>query len=395
MQLLCYHRETDEMFDITSLASEITYTTELFKQAGQLDCLLQRDESGLFKAEYGDIINFVNGKQTFYGYVFTTGVDSNGIYRIMAYDGLRYLSNQISFLVSTLPLGGIFKQLCLECEIKNYHVEADLPTYIIPDQYTLNACAYDIIDYAMIKATYANGGNGMFFVKDVNGVLTLTSTAKTLTNVILGDNSLVTSYTYEESVDEQTYNYIKIISQEKATPKPPKPAKPPEPTPPSNIDSKVAKSISMAVFKKNITSKMLFARRVNYAAISQPEQTPTPVLPLPNNPAAETTIQQKTAITVQPSGSIDKIGMLTKVIEVSSEMTKAERETEAKNLLALYDKPTFTTRLSAIGVPELVAGSGCYIRLERLGFNMKVIIKSATHRYVSGMHTMDLEIFHQ
>ena len=50
-----------------------------------------------------------------------------------------------------------------------------------------------------------------YFVRDDFGVLVFTDLSQYKTNIIIGDNSLLTSYQYEISTDKDTYNTVKIV----------------------------------------------------------------------------------------------------------------------------------------------------------------------------------------
>ena len=160
----------------------------------------------------GSIVRFsVDDKGIFYGYVFSIGTDADENYKITAYDQMRYLKNTDIYTFSNMAASDIFAKLCRDYNLK-YTVKT--PTKFVPAPYCFDGkTLYNIMERGMNLASIND--NTLYFIIDDFGTLTWsTFTAEgTQTSIQLGDASLVTSYTYEKSIDNDTFNRIKLYRQ--------------------------------------------------------------------------------------------------------------------------------------------------------------------------------------
>lgn len=73
----------------------------------------------------------------------------------------------------------------------------------------------DIIESA-VQQTLLNTGNIYVFYDDGNG-LALQQPQNMISNVVIGDKSLLTEYTYQTDIDSQTYNSVKLARPNEET----------------------------------------------------------------------------------------------------------------------------------------------------------------------------------
>lgn len=102
------------------------------------------------------------------------------------------------------------------------------------------------------------------------------------------------------------------------------------------------------------------------------------------------------------STTIKRWGFLQKVEMADEHQNEAQLKKLAQDLIKLHNRETRTLRLSALGVDEIVAGSGISVNIPKLRTTttskdnkveyLDMWVVGATHSYNKGMHTMDLEV---
>jgi len=214
LELYLQNSNDGKIYDISEIAGQIEVKQSLGDSAGQLTCLLQKDPNNLLQIANGSIISFIVDKVGFfYGYVFKIGTDADENYKITAYDQMRYLKNSDVYVFKNLTASQIFEKICKDYNLR-YTVK--VPSNYKPEAYLFdNKTLYSIIKRGM---DYANvNENAQYFIQDRFGTLTWSELSYEKTNIQLGDNSLVTSYTYEKSIDNDTYNQVKMYRENKTT----------------------------------------------------------------------------------------------------------------------------------------------------------------------------------
>jgi len=339
-ELLIQNALTGTVYDITTLAGNIQYQTQLGGQPGKLTFSVQQDPNNLLQMVCGSVVRFtVDNIGVFYGFIFIMGTDATGVYKITAYDQMRYLKNEEVYTTSNMTASQIFELICrdvypgvrVSVTGDTYRPPA-LPykiatptTFIVPEYFHDRKTLYSIIEYGIDRTNIAEGEKPVadrksYFIKDNFGVLEFTELGQGLTNLIIGERSLLTSYQYEISIDKNTYNSVVIVRDNEAT-----------------------------------------GRRDSWVAFH--------------------------------SGTQGQWGKLQTVQEADKNANEAQIAKMAKDLLALRNRETKTMKLTALGQVGLVAGSGFLFELEKLGIKQNMWITAATHNYGRDYHTMELSVF--
>lgn len=216
MKLELYLQNSNDgtVYDISNLAEEIQVKQSLDSNAGQLTCTLQKDPNNLLRISNGSIISFiVNNTGFFFGYVFKIGTDADANYKITAYDQLRYLKNSDVYATSNMTASNIFAKICSDYKL-NYEIK--VPSYYVPEPYLHDGkTLYAIIQRGMELADIAE--KAQYFIVDRFGKLVWSELSYEKTNVQIGAGSMLTSYTYEKSIDSNTYNQVKFYKENKET----------------------------------------------------------------------------------------------------------------------------------------------------------------------------------
>lgn len=202
----------NEAWELKNTVESISLNTGMYDSPGKCEFTL------LDTTDYprGSIVSLViDEKKVFYGYVFTSSIDSKGRTNIVAYDQLRYLKNQDTIYYEGKTSGQILEDICkrnnLKCKIVDPSSWKVLP--YLHDKKTM----FEIIKHSLDEAFRME--NKLYIIRDNFGVIEHIDVAKQKTNLQIGTNSLLTDFSYQKSIDDDTYNVIKLIRDNKETQK--------------------------------------------------------------------------------------------------------------------------------------------------------------------------------
>lgn len=192
--------------EYANLTKEVEFTTQRYDNPGKLTftCI----EKGNVNIDVGSSVTFaVDGTTLFKGYVFTVERNRDGETSYTAYDQVRYLKANASYVFEAMTLGQIIQQIAADFNLTCGTLEDT--GYAFPCLVKENESCLDIIYDALTETIYRTGKIYNFY--DNNGALTLTEAKNMYINTLIGDGSLVTDYTYKRDIDSDTYNRIKLV----------------------------------------------------------------------------------------------------------------------------------------------------------------------------------------
>lgn len=207
--------ESQRQIDLTPITTSLKWEETLLDQPGKLDFTYL--ESGLDKPfmEGSNVVVSVKDRKVFDGYVFKRKRTEGDTCTCTAFDRLRYLNNKDTKVFDGATPTEIFSQLCsqqgLPFKITNGSNYKTAPC--VHD----NKSLYSMIIQALDEAMVATGQ--YLIVRDDVGTLEMIDIANMTTNLLIGDGSLLTGFNYSSSIDQDTYNYIKLIQENKDTKK--------------------------------------------------------------------------------------------------------------------------------------------------------------------------------
>lgn len=180
--------------------------------AGKLQCKVLKDDKLDFHE--GDAISFqVNGTPYFYGYVFQKSRVGDGIINIIAYDQLRYLKNK-----DTMIFGGTATEL-LQLIGKNFSLKlgsgVENTGFSVQTQIFDNKTLFDMLESVLDDTLVATGKNYVLY--DDFGFLFLKDMENMVLEDFLIDKSNIQDFSYSTSIDDTTYNKIKLAYDNKET----------------------------------------------------------------------------------------------------------------------------------------------------------------------------------
>ena len=150
-----------------------------------------------------------NGKDVFYGFVFSKSRDKEHHISVTAYDQLRYLKNKQTYAYKNKSTDELIKMIAKDFKLQVGELES---TGYKMDDIQDNAALFDIIQNS-INETILNK-NQMFVLYDDFGKLTLKNASNMLipTDFIISEDT-AQNFDYKSTIDEQTYNQIYLYSE--------------------------------------------------------------------------------------------------------------------------------------------------------------------------------------
>lgn len=204
---------TGKVYDISDLVSDIEWVTYIEAEAGKLKFNMISDPS--VKLDFGDIIRFKwDGKNVFYGKLFSKEKAADNLWEIEAYDKKRYLKNEDTLVFPAMTSDQKFAKICKDNNLPYRILDKSgwrCPP-VIEDKKTYNDMIQRALDLTLINF-------GMwYFIRDNFGTLEHVSLNRLVTKLLIGDESLLTDFSYSGSIDD-SFNQIKLTRDNEETQK--------------------------------------------------------------------------------------------------------------------------------------------------------------------------------
>lgn len=215
IELIVQNSETGVIYDISNIAGTINLGTKLLdSQPGKLTFILKKD--GVAKITEGSIVSLkVNTDEMFFGYVFTIKKSKAKTYNVTCYNQMYYLKNKDVYVFGPSTASDRFAKICQDKQLK-YKVEIP-STYVLPASVEDDKTLFSMISDGIDK-TLAYTGN-WFTIYDNFGELTFTTINSLKTLLFIGDASLLNDYDFSRSIEQDTYNQVKLVKDNTETAK--------------------------------------------------------------------------------------------------------------------------------------------------------------------------------
>lgn len=189
----------------------ITWSTERKGCPGQLEFKVVKDDVISFTE--GDAVRLkVNDKNIFYGFVFKKKRDKENIISVTAYDQLRYLKNKDTYVYENKTASEFIKMIATDFKMKTGSIENT--KYKIASRVEENTSLFDMIQNAL-DLTLQNQKN-MYVMFDDFGKITLKGLDNMKLNLLI-DEETGENFDYTSSIDDQTYNKVKLTYDNEET----------------------------------------------------------------------------------------------------------------------------------------------------------------------------------
>ena len=201
----------------------ITWTTERKGCPGTLQFNVVKDET--LNIEEGDAVRLkVNDVGVFYGFIFKKKRDKGQIISITAYDQLRYFKNKDTYVYEFKTASEVVEMIVNDHFKINKDNPAEEPVLNVGEledtKFTIvtrteeNMSLFDIVQTAL-DLTLQNT-NEMFVLYDDFGKITLKNITNMQLDVVI-DEETGENFDYTSSIDENTYNRIKLTYENEET----------------------------------------------------------------------------------------------------------------------------------------------------------------------------------
>lgn len=167
---------------------------------------------GLNFAEGDPVKLTVDGTPMFYGFVFKKKRDKGNTIDVVAYDQLRYLKNKDTITEEGLKASDLLKRIASDFRLNLGTVEDT--GYTIETIVEENQTLFDMIQTALDE-TLLNTKQ-LFVLYDDVGKLTLKNINSMRVGLLI-DADTGENFSYESSIDDQTYNKIKLVFNNEKT----------------------------------------------------------------------------------------------------------------------------------------------------------------------------------
>ncbi|MGE7916333.1 XkdQ/YqbQ family protein [Lysinibacillus xylanilyticus] len=178
---------------------------------GKLTFNIVKDE--VLGFQEGDAVRFdYDGHKIFFGFVFTKKRNDNRIISVTCYDQLRYFKNKDTYVYAKKTAAQVLQMIAKDFKLKTGIVANT--KHVIASRVEDNQELFTIMDNALSDTTLSTGD--LYVLYDDYGSLNLRH-IKMLKSDLLIDIDSGESFEYTTSIDENTYNKIKLVRENKKT----------------------------------------------------------------------------------------------------------------------------------------------------------------------------------
>lgn len=189
----------------------VTWTTERRGSPGKLTFTVIKDD--VIDFTEGNPVRFtVDCQNVFYGFVFTKKRDKKHHISVTAFDQLRYLKNKETYNIKNKTASDIVKMIAGDFSLQTGDI--DQTEFVIASQPEDNTALMDII-YSALDKELANKKQ-MYVLYDDCGKLTLKSIENMKLDLLI-DEETGENFDYSTSIDDSTYNRVKLTFENEKT----------------------------------------------------------------------------------------------------------------------------------------------------------------------------------
>lgn len=182
----------------------VVWTTERKGVPGKLTFTVVQDKALSFTE--GNHVRFkLDDHNIFYGFVFTKQRTGDRLIQVTAYDQLRYLKNKDTISKVGIKASELLQILAADFNLQCGEVEDT--EYVIDSIVEEDQALFDIVQGALDDTLQATGK--LYCLYDDFGKMTLKSLGSMRSQVLI-DIETFENLEYISSIDEQTYNKIKL-----------------------------------------------------------------------------------------------------------------------------------------------------------------------------------------
>lgn len=183
----------------------IQWTTERAGSPSTLKFTVVKDQDISFQE--GDPVRMkVDGQNVFYGFVFKKKRNKEHHIEVTAYDQLRYFKNKDTYVFENKTASQIIQMIANDFNLNLGSIEGT--SYVIESRVEDNQSLFDIVQNALDLELQHTGE--LYCLYDDFGKLTLKNIGSMQLDILINDEA-AEDFDYTSSIDDQTYDRIKLV----------------------------------------------------------------------------------------------------------------------------------------------------------------------------------------
>lgn len=215
IELIVENKDKQQIYDLSNVAQDIEWTVEMEGNPGKLSFSYIDKASDNHVIEGSTVSLKVKSQKVFWGYVFKISKNEDREVSVTCYDQLRYLKNKDTYIFESATATDVFRKICNDHSIKYSLINSS--SYLLEARIYDNKTLAEMIQYTFDKTLIDTGE--WYFMRDNFGTLEMLEVSQQVTNIVVGDKSLLTGYSFESSIDGDTYNQVKLVKENQETKK--------------------------------------------------------------------------------------------------------------------------------------------------------------------------------
>lgn len=215
-------------FDLSEIVHNISHFTTINCQPAKLTFSIEDHfNNPLFeKINVGSRIIFFNENvfgvknlksqvtQIFSGTIFNWNKSKDGSFEVTCYDDLRYFSNPDDWYMTEKTADTAFSYICSKLGL--IPIVKQPSTTILKNYLFLEKTYWEMMEHIIEETLVENysAGNSVlnyYFLKSTVAGIVFDTINNNMTDLIIGDESLLMDYDYSEDIDSDTFNDIIIV----------------------------------------------------------------------------------------------------------------------------------------------------------------------------------------
>lgn len=190
-----------------AISGDIKWKTERKSYPGELSFDIIRDDT--IKITEGNAVRLKkDGKNIFFGFIFSQKRNKDQIISITAYDQLRYFKNKDTYVYENKTASELVKMLANDFRMQTGTIENT--GFKIASRVEENTTLFDMIQNA-IDLTVQNRKE-LYVLFDDFGKVALKNIASMVLDCLI-DEETAENFDYKSTIDEETYNQIKLTRE--------------------------------------------------------------------------------------------------------------------------------------------------------------------------------------
>lgn len=204
MDVKIYIQNKDNQVFSPAIQGDVTWETVRKGQPGKLSFSIMIDDI-LNIAEGNAVRMDVNGAPAFFGFIFERSRNKEKLYKVTAYDQLRYLKNKDTYTYENITAAELLQKIAGDFKLRVGAIEDTV--YKIASRVERNKTLFDMI-YNALELTKMNQSK-IFVLYDDAGKLTLKNIDNMASKLMICAET-AKDYDYKSSIDGETYNQVKL-----------------------------------------------------------------------------------------------------------------------------------------------------------------------------------------